>query len=125
MDTSRKRADPRARREGSRSVPEENGSRVCPDKKRIRAQKEIGFLETPMKKPLFEKQVRFRGSRVSEVDRKSQEEAMTSSLDLEARNRGGTRTSTMSHKHNFPFHKVPTQVPVKGTKGGLAATSEI
>ena len=65
-----------------------------------------------MKKPLFEKQVRFRGSRVSEVDRENQEEAMTSSLDLETGNCGRTRTSTMSHKHDFLFRKVPTQVPV-------------
>ena len=65
-----------------------------------------------MKKLLFEKQVRFRGSRVSEVDRENQEETMTSSLDLEAGNHGGTRTSTTSQKHDFRFRKVPTQVPV-------------
>jgi len=65
-----------------------------------------------MKKPLFEKQVCFRGSRVLEVDRENQEEATISSLDLEAGNCGGTRTSTMSQKHDFPFCKVPTQVPV-------------
>ena len=65
-----------------------------------------------MKKLLFEKQVCFRGSRVSEVDRENQKEATTSSLDLEAGNRGRTRTSTTSHKHDFPFRKVPIQVPV-------------
>ena len=46
------------------------------------------------------------------MDRENQEEATTSSLDLEAGNRGRTRTSTTSHKHDFPFCKVPTQVPV-------------
>ena len=47
-----------------------------------------------------------------EIDKENPEKTMILAADLEAKNHSGTRTSTTSQKHDFPFCKVPTQVPV-------------
>jgi len=65
-----------------------------------------------MKKPPFEKQVRFQGSKVSEVNKQNLDEEESSSTDTEEGTHSRIRTSTTSQKHEFSYHKVPTQVLV-------------
>jgi len=49
-----------------------------------------------MKKPPFEKQVRFQGGKVSEVNKQNRDEDSSSSTDTEEGTRSRTRTSTTS-----------------------------
>jgi len=65
-----------------------------------------------MKKPPFEKQVCFQGGKVLEVNKQNLDENSSSSTDTEEGTRSKIRTSTTSQKHEFPYRKVPTQVPV-------------
>jgi len=65
-----------------------------------------------MKKPLFEKQVHFQGSKVLEVNKQNLDEDSSSSTDAEEGTCSRIRTLTTSPKHEFPYHKVPTQVLV-------------
>jgi len=65
-----------------------------------------------MKKPPFERQVRFWNEKASEVSRWNQNEEESSSERAETGTRSGSRTSTTSQNHEFPYRKVPTQVPV-------------
>jgi len=65
-----------------------------------------------MKKPPFEKQVRFQGGKVSEVNKQNLDEEESSSTDTEEGTRSRIRTSTTSQKHEFPYRKIPTQVLV-------------
>jgi len=65
-----------------------------------------------MKKPPFEKQVHFRNEKASEVNRRNQNEKESSPERAETGTRSGSRTSTTSQNHEFPYQKVPTQVPV-------------
>ena len=65
-----------------------------------------------MKKPLFERQVRFRNEKASEVNRWNQNEEESLLERAETRTCSGSRVSTTSQNHEFPYRKVPTQVPV-------------
>ena len=65
-----------------------------------------------MKKPPFEKQVRFQGGKVSEVNKQNLDEEESSSTDAEEGTRSRIRTLTTSQKHEFPYRRVPIQVPV-------------
>jgi len=65
-----------------------------------------------MKKPLFEKQVRFWNEKVSEVNRRNQNEEGSSPERTETGTYSGSRTSATSQNHEFPYRKVLTQVPV-------------
>ena len=65
-----------------------------------------------MKKPPFEKQVYFQGGKVSEVNRQNLDEDSFSFTDTEKGTCSRIRTLTTSQKHEFPYCKVPTQVPV-------------
>jgi len=65
-----------------------------------------------MKKPPFKKQVHFQGGKVSEVNKQNLDEDSSSSTDTEEGTCSRIRTSTTSQKHEFPYRKVPTQVPV-------------
>jgi len=65
-----------------------------------------------MKKPPFEKQVRFQGGKVSEMNKQNLDEDFSLSTDIEEGTRSRIRTLTTSQKHKFPYRKVPTQVPV-------------
>ena len=65
-----------------------------------------------MKKLPFKKQVCFQDSKVSKVNRQNLDENSSSSTDAEEGTHSRIRTSTTSQKHEFPYHKVPTQVPV-------------
>ena len=62
-----------------------------------------------MKKSPFEKQVCFQGGK---VNRQNLDEDFSSSIDAEEGTYSRIRTSTTSQKHEFPYCKVPTQVPV-------------
>ena len=74
--------------------------------------KRSGFLELSMKKLPFEKQVRFQGGKVLEVNRQNLDKDSSLSTDTEEGTHSRIRTSTTSQKHEFPYRKVPTQVPV-------------
>jgi len=65
-----------------------------------------------MKKPPFERQVRFQNEKASEVSRRNQNKEESSPERAETGTRSGSRTSTTSQNHEFPYRKVPTQVPV-------------
>jgi len=65
-----------------------------------------------MKKPPFEKQVRFQGGKISEVNKQNLDKDSSSSTDTEEGTCSKFKTSTTSQKHKFPYYKVPTQVPV-------------
>ena len=65
-----------------------------------------------MKKLPFKKQVCFQDSKVSEVNRQNLDKDSSLSTDAEEGTHSIIRTSTTSQKHEFPYHKVPTQVPV-------------
>jgi len=61
-----------------------------------------------MKKALFEKQVRFQGSKVLEVNKQNLDKDSSSSTDTEEGTRSRIRTSTTSQKHEFSYRKVST-----------------
>jgi len=65
-----------------------------------------------MKKLPFERQVRFQNEKASEVNRRNQNEEESSLERAETGTCSGSRTSTTSQNHEFPYKKVPTQVPV-------------
>jgi len=65
-----------------------------------------------MKRPPFERQVCFWNEKASEVNRRNQNEEESSPGRAETRTHSGSRTSTTSQNHKFPYRKVPTQVPV-------------
>jgi len=65
-----------------------------------------------MKKPPFERQVRFRSGKASEVNRRNQDEEESSPEKAENRTRSGSRMLTTSQNHEFPYRKVPTQMLV-------------
>jgi len=65
-----------------------------------------------MKKPPFERQVRFQSGKVSEVNRWHQDEEESSPERAENGTCSGSRTSTTSQNHKFPYRKVPTQMSV-------------
>jgi len=65
-----------------------------------------------MKKPPFKKQVCFQGGKVSEVNKQNLDKDSSSSTNTEEGTRSRIRTSTTSQKHEFPYHKVSTQVLV-------------
>jgi len=65
-----------------------------------------------MKKPPFEKQIHFQGSKVSEVNRQNLDEDFFLSTGAEEGTCSRIRMSTTSQKHEFSYHKVPTQIPV-------------
>jgi len=65
-----------------------------------------------MKKPPFEKQVCFQGGKVLKVNRQNLDEDSSSSTDAEEGTHSRISTLTTSQKHEFPYHKVPTQVLV-------------
>jgi len=65
-----------------------------------------------MKRPPFERQVRFRSEKASEVNRQNQNEEESSPGRAETGTRSGSRTLTTSQNHEFPYRKVPAQVPV-------------
>jgi len=65
-----------------------------------------------MKKPPFKKQVCFQGGKVLEMNKQNLDKEEFSSTDTEEETRSRIRTSTTSQKHEFPYRKVPTQVPV-------------
>jgi len=61
-----------------------------------------------MKKLPFEKQVHFQNEKASEVNRRNQNEEESSLERAETGTRSGSRTSTTSQNHEFPYQKVPT-----------------
>ena len=65
-----------------------------------------------MKRSPFERQVRFRNEKASEVNRQNQNEEESSPGRAETGTHSGSRTLTTSQNHKFPYRKVPTQVPV-------------
>jgi len=65
-----------------------------------------------MKRPLFERQVHFRSEKASEINRQNQNEEESLPGRAETGTCNGSRTSTTSQNHEFPYQKVPTQVPV-------------
>jgi len=65
-----------------------------------------------MKKLPFERQVHFQNEKASEVNRRNQNEEESSPERAETGTCSGSRTSTTSQNHEFPYKKVPTQVPV-------------
>jgi len=65
-----------------------------------------------MKKPLFERPGRFQSSRVSEVRRQHIEEKELVEDEDEEKPQGGSRTRAEERRHEFPFRRVPAQVPV-------------
>ena len=65
-----------------------------------------------MKRSPFERQVRFRNEKASEVNRWNQNEKESSLGRAETRTCSGSRTSTISQNHEFLYRKMPTQVPV-------------
>ena len=65
-----------------------------------------------MKRPLFERQVRFQNEKASEVNSQNQDEEESSPERAENGTCSRSRTSTTSQNHEFPYRKVPIQVPV-------------
>jgi len=65
-----------------------------------------------MKKPPFKKQVHFQGDKVLEINRQNLDEDSSLFTDAEEGTRSRIRMSTTRQKHEFSYHKVPTQVLV-------------
>ena len=65
-----------------------------------------------MKKLPFKRQVRFRNEKASEVNRQNQNEEGSLPERTETGTRSRSRTSATSQNHEFPYRKMPTQVPV-------------
>jgi len=76
-----------------------------------------------MKKPPFEKQVRFQDGKVLEVNKQNLDEDSFSSTDAEEGTHSRIRTLTTSQKHEFSYRKVSTQVLVVNCKGNWAQDS--
>ena len=65
-----------------------------------------------MKRSPFERRIRFRNEKTSEVNRQNQNEEESSPGRAETGTCSGSRTSTTSQNYEFPYRKMPTQVPV-------------
>jgi len=65
-----------------------------------------------MKRPPFKRQVCFWNEKASEVNRQNQNKEESSLGRAETRTRSGSRMSATSQNHEFPYRKVPIQVPV-------------
>jgi len=65
-----------------------------------------------MKKLPFERQVCFRSSKVSEVNRQNRDEEKSLLERVENETRSGSKMSTTSQNHEFSYQKISTQVLV-------------
>jgi len=70
------------------------------------------FLETPIKKLPFKRQVCFQSSKVLEVNKQNQDKKESSPERAENRTRSRSRMLTISQNHEFPYQKMPIQIPV-------------